>query len=136
MPAPPAAISRMLATFNRHQLEGFIAVAIDLLDLADGNPDEEEGDVEDSFAHSWIALGFGRRVPGDITADADDPAYAEWHTLRESQKKGQCLITQNEDDEEDDPAGQYDEDCYSAKRPAIGGPGCSISDPGGEEDAI
>ena len=35
-PAPPAAISRVLATFDRDQLEAFIEVAIGLLDLADG----------------------------------------------------------------------------------------------------
>lgn len=46
-PPPPAAVSRVLASFDRGQLEGFIAVAIDLLDLADGDPDlEDSGDTE------------------------------------------------------------------------------------------
>jgi hypothetical protein len=36
--APPAAISRLLARFDREQLAGFIEVAIDLLDVAAGDP--------------------------------------------------------------------------------------------------
>ena len=38
-PPPPAAVSRVLATFARAELEGFIAVAIDLLDLAEPDPE-------------------------------------------------------------------------------------------------
>jgi hypothetical protein len=33
------------------------------------------------------------------------------------------------DNEDDDPAGQYDEDWYTAPRPGGDGPGCTISDP-------
>ena len=41
-PPPPAAVSRILRRFDRDQLAGFIAVAIDLLDVADGDPDDED----------------------------------------------------------------------------------------------
>lgn len=44
---PPRAIAdpvhRILGRFNRDQISGFISVAIDLLDLADGDPDSEDG---------------------------------------------------------------------------------------------
>lgn len=38
---PPAAVMRMLALHSREQLEGFVEVAIGLLDLVDGDPDVE-----------------------------------------------------------------------------------------------
>ena len=41
-PPPPAAVSRILRRFDRDQLAGFIAVAIDLLDATDGDPDDED----------------------------------------------------------------------------------------------
>ena len=44
---PPAAVSRVLANFDRAQLEGFIAIAIDLLDFADGDPDLEDDDAHE-----------------------------------------------------------------------------------------
>lgn len=78
---PPAPVLRLLARHSRAELEGFITVAIDLLDVADGDPDCEP--------------------------DADR--------------------------EEDDPPGQYDEDCYTGSLPRGDGPGCDISDPGGCE---
>jgi hypothetical protein len=66
IPAPPAAISRVLATFDRKQLAGFIAVAIDLLDLADGDSDEECELVEDDFfeAHPYLGPGCPITDPG------------------------------------------------------------------------
>lgn len=53
IPAPPAAVTRMLSRFDRRQLAGFITVAIDLLDFADGDPDLEPiGDETDGDLHS------------------------------------------------------------------------------------
>ncbi|HXG70346.1 MAG TPA: hypothetical protein VNJ04_06990 [Gemmatimonadaceae bacterium] len=46
-PPPPAAVSRILSAFSRDQLEGFIAVALDLLDLADGDPDFQQADGDE-----------------------------------------------------------------------------------------
>ena len=37
-------VERILGRFDRAQLEGFISVAIDLLDMADGDPDIEDDD--------------------------------------------------------------------------------------------
>ncbi len=61
IPPPPAAVSRVLATFDRDQLAGFITVAIDLLDLADGDTDlEPNGDELDG---SLGAQDRGRVCP-------------------------------------------------------------------------
>ncbi len=57
-PAPPAAVSRVLASFDRDQLAGFVAVAIDLLDLADGDPECEDDDAD---------------VEHDVDREDDDP---------------------------------------------------------------
>lgn len=117
-PVPPAAVSRVLATFDRDQLAGFIAVAIDLLDFADGDPDVEPN--------------------GD---ERGDQAWIEWHTMRGSQKRGPSILAGHEDDEdndpleEDDPSGQCDEDGINTggMQFSPSGPGCLISDPPGDE---
>ena len=95
-PAPPAAVSRMLATFNRDQLAGFIEIAISLLDLADPDPDiEENGDEEDAgipeqhgFQHQFraeiIALGEDAEdddPPEDGDEDCEHDGREEEHTL-------------------------------------------------------
>ncbi|MFC4593514.1 hypothetical protein [Sphingobium tyrosinilyticum] len=69
---PPAAISRVLSRYSRGELEGFIEVAIGLLDLTDGDPDmEDANDVEDDFSLTDHALGYGeRRGPGCEVSDA------------------------------------------------------------------
>jgi hypothetical protein len=38
---PPAPVLAILSRYKREDIEAFIAVAIDLLDLADGDPDVE-----------------------------------------------------------------------------------------------
>ena len=45
--APPAALMRLLSRFERDQLEGFVAVAIDLADMLDGDAEAEELPLED-----------------------------------------------------------------------------------------
>ena len=72
IPTLATPIDRLLSRFGRRQIEGFIAVAIDLLDLADGDSDIElNGDehdhnnAEDDFCdHN----GFG---PGCPVSDPD-----------------------------------------------------------------
>jgi hypothetical protein len=137
-PAPPAAVTRVLATFDRHQLEGFIAVALDLLDLADGEPDDEEDD------------------PPEAGGDERDLSWHEWHTR--GRRKGtsagyemadiggkhgipSTMPTEDDEDddpaEEDDPSGECSEDEISCGPGNWGhwnwreaGPGCQISDEG------
>jgi hypothetical protein len=49
--AAASPVERILSRFDRAQLEGFIAVAIDLLDVADGDNDlEDNGDELDGTA--------------------------------------------------------------------------------------
>jgi len=71
-PAPSAAVSRVLSRFTRAELEGFVAVAIDLMDVADGDPDLEIGDdLEDDFLLSPYALAYSEgRGPGCEISDA------------------------------------------------------------------
>lgn len=77
-PVPPAAVSRLLARFDRAALAGFIEVAIELLDLADGDADlEPNGDeadgtprAEDEF-HPHERDG-GAGDPGDVEDDDED----------------------------------------------------------------
>lgn len=72
-PPSPVIVVQALARLNRNQLAGIITVAIDLLDIADGdtdlepNGDELDGDwrSEDSFEYHG---GYG---PGCPVADDD-----------------------------------------------------------------
>ncbi|MBA3879014.1 MAG: hypothetical protein C0500_04795 [Sphingobium sp.] len=80
-PVPPTAVTRLLARFDRATLAGFIEVAIDLLDMADPNPDDEpdgdelDGDprAEDEFV--WHGHDGGAGCPLD--AEVDDEDYCE-----------------------------------------------------------
>lgn len=68
---PPAAISRVLASFSRNELAGFVSVAIDLMDLVDGDSDLEEVGAEDSFqSHDCDGPGCPLGDP-DSCEDAD-----------------------------------------------------------------
>ncbi len=103
---PMPAVARVLSRFDRAQLESFIAVAIDLADTLDGDPDQEDAtDAEDDFAISADALSGADRGPGCVVGDSDycaakddqiiastgdgqagdmddaEIAFAEWHTL-------------------------------------------------------
>lgn len=126
--APPMpAVARILSRFDRWQVEGFIAVALELLDAIDGDSDVElNGDEQDS--------------DGD---EKGDQAWVEWTTMHGSQKHGPNRLAGEEDDEEDDapedddPAGQCDEDginCGAGHFWMHGNsydcPGCYISEPG------
>ena len=136
MPMPPAAISNILARFDRGQLEGFVSVAIDLMDLLDGDADLEDGN--DQEAHD-----------GD---DQGDPGWIEWHnrdrrTLRRGGPEMQttALLQDSEDAEADDPPEDSDaDDTNNAEDEELAGgglqclwsgPGCPISDAGGEAEA-
>lgn len=135
-PPPPAAVSRILATFDRAEIEAFIAVAIDLLDLSEPDPDAEEIDLEDSF------VDHHADGPGCPVADsAGDQSAVEWTTLRGAQRRGPNIVA-HEDEEDDDPAedvgdaqdGNFAEDDAVANFAWLGnGPGCPVSDPDRDE---
>lgn len=143
MPVPPAAISRVLATFNREQLAGFVSVAIDLMDLADGDPDAEHDPLnEGEPAFRPEDLRLANEHPGtDPDHDAETGAWVE----RVDQSKGirsdfiPWTLGNTEDAEEDDPQGEVTDDdpAFTPHDLAVAnrsgsGPGCSISDPGGD----
>lgn len=141
---PPAAVLRVLSQHSRDELAGFISIAIDLMDLADGDPDAEDAyDLEDDFTFSDITRRhFMPAGPGCPISDQDAGAYVEWHTMRGSQKTGPNMLAGHEDDEEDDapeeddPSGQCDEDGINTSRdllrftPGAYGAGCPLADPG------
>ena len=71
LPRAPAA-ARILAQFDRPTLEGFIAVAIGVLDAIDGDPDVElNGDERDFSVAGWAP---GRHGAADEDVEDDDPA--------------------------------------------------------------
>ena len=86
LPNAATPVGRLLGRFDRIQLEGFIAIAIELLDLADGDPDvEPNGDEldgnlgEDDFHHQnagWLGEpGCPVSDPGgDPLDDGEDDA--------------------------------------------------------------
>ncbi len=70
---PPApAVMAILSRFNREQLHGFIAVAIDLADAMDGNPDAEDDDPAGQYDEDYYTgpakAGYG---PGCTISDDD-----------------------------------------------------------------
>lgn len=93
-PTPPAAVSRVLSRFTRAELEGFVAVAIDLMDVADGDPEMEDGgdlEQDDDEGPAWI-----ERVDQARPAYPAPDCFADHHN--------------GEDAEDDDPAGGNVED--------------------------
>lgn len=79
IPAPPIAITRILSRFDREQLEGFVAIAIDLMDLADGEPDfedddpGEEDDPAGDLASEDVAGGYMAYRPTGPGCPISDP---------------------------------------------------------------
>lgn len=96
---PMPAVARILSRFTRPQLEGFIAVAIDLADTLDGDPEAEELPLEDGFVQHDETFA-------DQVADNEGGAYVEWHTKPSNLRRNgqsEILPSWHEDDEDDDP---------------------------------
>ena len=105
-PFPMPAVSRILARFERVQVEAFIEVAIATLDLFDGDADEENAtDVEDDHALSPQAVGEG---PGCIRSDSDFGVddvgeQATWqNTVSQLGLRSGCMSWHDDDAEDDD----------------------------------
>lgn len=73
---PPAAVSRVLQRYDRDQLAAFVGIAIDLIDLADGDPDNEESDEDRCSAHDdnpgWVHCGTDGGAGDAVDAEDDD----------------------------------------------------------------
>lgn len=133
---PMPAVARILARFDREQVEGFIAVALDLLDTLDRPFDPDEPDFTPR-----VDGKAGDPEDGEAVGDEGDFAWSEWHhrnaTGRQAGVEANPLENcgRSEDDEDDDPAGQMDEDGINTGQAvfclhgiAQTGPGCILSD--------
>ena len=103
---PLIAVARVLGRFDRSTLEAFLTVAVELLDVADGDADlEDNADREAS------------------DGDEQDAAWIEWHAMHGSQKRGHNRLAGEEDDEDDDPPEDDDSDrCLAGEDRIVGGP--------------
>jgi hypothetical protein len=121
-PMPPMpAVTRILARFERDQLAGFIAVALDLLDTLDGDDDlEDEGEAEpdDEPEDDDPATGI-----------EDDPRGCDPETDYGGEEYGE--IEQMPNDVPTVPCFALEPD-QSGKRAFVGywNPGCFVGDPG------
>jgi hypothetical protein len=71
--APPAAAMRVLERFERRELEGFIAVAIDLLDTMAGDPEAEEDDDPGQCDEDELNTDLSRAFSGEPGCPISDP---------------------------------------------------------------
>ena len=134
---PMPAVARILSRYDRGKLAAFVTVAIDLLDVLEGDSDREGECSEDEVSRCTHLGGpVPTDEPGCDIADAGENACIEWHTMRGSQKRGPNIAQAHEDAEDDDPAGQYDEDCWTGPAMPSHCAGCSISDPAECEDGL
>jgi hypothetical protein len=116
--APVAPLLRMLASFDRPKVEAFLEVGVALLDLIDGDADDEAEDrggetvpVRDNLDEPPLE---DEGDPDLEETDAEDSFVLSGQALAYASGPG-CPISDpggglNEDDEEDDPAGVCDED--------------------------
>jgi len=126
---PMPAVARILSRFDRKQLEGFIAVAIDLADSMDSDPDAEPATWPENIHARGEASLPDDYEPG---GDEETAAWVEWHT-RGRNKNNSGLISPEgfvvfEDDEEDNEDCGRDEGEPDMRSYPGEGAGCPISD--------
>jgi hypothetical protein len=116
------AVARILSRYDRQKVEAFIAVAIDLLDVLDGDENAEPA----TWADCHIARESETGLPDDIEPNGDEQDVS-W-----IDHDGQLFAGRHEDDEEDDPSGQCSEDEISCAGGSLpdGLPGCPWGDGG------
>lgn len=86
--APAAPLMRLLSRFDRQKVEAFAEISIALLDLIDGDPDDEEVGSEDDISDATArkARGYG---PGcEISDPGGQVDEDEWNTALEGQFDG------------------------------------------------
>lgn len=67
---PPAPVLAILSRYRREDIEAFVAIAIDLMDLADGDPDIENATDAEDEGITAAALAF-TDGPGCMVSDPD-----------------------------------------------------------------
>lgn len=79
LPTAATPVQRVLQTFNRAQLAGFIEVAIGLLDLADGDPEAEPATwTERDRERDSTPTIDARTDDHEANGDEEDAAFTEW----------------------------------------------------------
>jgi hypothetical protein len=144
LPPRIPAVARILSQFDRPKLEGFIAVAIELLDVVDGDPDLEsdpcnEGEPEFDPQSRELVNAHPNTDPN---SDAEQSAWVErLDQTKPALTHPSGYLQADEDAEDDDGDGDCtdDEPAFSAAQRRIAnaggnGPGCTISDPDAEHD--
>lgn len=86
---PPAALLRILSGHSREELAAFITIAIDLLDMADGDPDAENAcDLEDDFTLS----SFAYVLPGPGCTVSDPGGRCDEDEINTYNGNAQCFL--------------------------------------------
>ena len=132
--APMPAVTRILSRFDRRKLGGFVEIAIELMNLEDGDPDLEDAtNLEDEAIEPQLLHSGGPGCP--VSDGGGDPAWIEWNQMRGSQKRGPNLLAGQEDDEDDDPAEDGNDDSCSANEDRGSAVGGDDGGPGDADDA-
>ena len=101
---PMPAVSRVMAQFDRSQVEAFVEVAIAFMDLFDGDADLE---------------------PESDRGVDDDGEQATWPTnLSQASNGANCMAWDNDDAEDDDPDHEHDGREMEEDRCLAGDDGC------------
>ena len=100
---PMPAVARILSRFDREQLHGFIAVAIDLADAMDGDADLEDSDEDGQCSEDEISTNLQARQGVGPACELSDP---------------DCAVDDRpcDDDEMD-----LDEGWFDSAQPIVGG---------------
>lgn len=127
---PPVAVMRLLSRYERQELASFIAVAIDLLDIADGDPDLEGSCDEDEISTDFVLVptnaGAGCTISdaGGQEANEDEPGLGKHY---DPSGPG-CPISDPAELAGDETDHSYAEDDFCNHGGS--GPGCPIADNG------
>jgi hypothetical protein len=126
---PMPAVARILSRYDRAKLEAFIAIAIDLTEALDGDPEGESA----TWTEAIEAREDDALLPDDSEAAGDehDAAWTEWQTRGRHKLAGGSSepadLAGGEDAEDDDPDTGVEDEVGLVR--CIDVPGCPISDP-------
>ena len=77
--APPPAVMAILSRFDRDQLHGFIAVALELVDTLDGDPDLEDSDEDGQCSEDEISTNLHAQWGEGAGCGIGDPGEQDDH---------------------------------------------------------
>ncbi|ALR19027.1 hypothetical protein ATN00_00545 [Sphingobium baderi] len=88
------AVARILSRYDRERLEGFVAIAIDLMDLMDGDPDLEDDDPAGGNVEDERQMAEGEdyyRLPPRYGIDQTKGPINEIEAYRQHRRDMGCL---------------------------------------------